>query len=73
MKSSFKTSGDVCPSFLIQNRENLIVSFQTRMVNGKCLLEYAWDGAHVEDYFKFFVVLTYITTYLAPVLAMAVL
>ena len=49
------------------------MSFQTRMVNGECLLEYAWDGAHVEDYFKFFVVFTYITTYLAPVLAMAVL
>jgi len=45
---------------------------QTRLTaDGECVNEYAFGGTAVEVYFFGFVIFTYITTYLIPVIFMA--
>ena len=46
---------------------------QTRLSEGACTTQYAFDGAAMEAYFVFFVVFTYVTTYLCPAVVMAAL
>lgn len=46
---------------------------QTRLRNGTCTTEYAFEGYGVEIYFKFFVIFTYLTTYFCPAVIMGIL
>ncbi|ELU18362.1 hypothetical protein CAPTEDRAFT_185678 [Capitella teleta] len=46
---------------------------QTRLTDGQCKSEYAFDGKWTKLYFTSFVIFTYITTYLIPALTMALL
>ena len=44
---------------------------QTRLKDGQCINEYAFDGPEIKQFFFAFVIFTYIATYLVPVVVMA--